>query len=463
MAVSVRSSSKNDSNTGTAMSVAAPTGAAAGDLMIVLAQHNGNTTIVDNTTLDVSTTNLTQFNSDTDDTSYATASITPSADKLIIAIVTSSKGSAPDVPTLAGCNLTWVQIATNNYDSTGTQRTMTMFRALGSSPTSGAVTATFAGTQTACTIIIDEITNADTSGTNGSGAIVQSATNAEASMASATFTVTLAAFSNTNNATYGAFSNGDSTTPTAGTSFTGIGAAATTTPIIKSMSEFQAANDTTVTFEAAAGNTAGGIAIEIKAKTIFTEDINDWQPIPTAGSTLSVFSRVLQSGDPSTYNFTAGSSTRWACIAICIQATTPAYDVSPNTANGGTTDDATSGTQVIPSITTGVANTLHIVLCGWDTSATGTITEPSGYTLLQSANAGGQPLSAAYKAIAAAGATGTTTYVNTEFGARIGLSFSVKESAAGTSVKTKKGLAIASVKTVKGLAIASVKTFKGLA
>lgn len=222
----------------------------------------------------ITAVNLTQFNSDTDATSYATSSISPGANKLILATVTSSKGSTPDVPTLSGNGLTWVQITTNNYDNTGTQRTMTMFRALGSSPTSGAVTASFAGTQTACTIIIDEISGIDTSGTNGSGAIVQSATNAEASMASSTFTVTLAAFSSVNNATYGAFSNGDATTPSAGTGFTLIGAAASTTPIIRSMSEFQAANDTTVTFNAAAGNTAGGIAIEIKAASVATVNSN---------------------------------------------------------------------------------------------------------------------------------------------------------------------------------------------
>ena len=174
------------------------------------------------------------------------------------------------------------------------------------------------------------------------------------------------------------------------------------------------------------GNTT---IVDNNGTTPFTEDINDWQPTPTAGNTISVFSRTIQTGDPSTYNFTAGTSTRWSCIAICLQATSPAYDVSPSTSNGGSTDDSASGTQVIPSITTGVANTLHIVFCGWDTSATGTITEPSGYTLLQSANAGGQPLSAAYKAIATASATGTTSYANTEFAARAGLSFSVKESA----------------------------------
>jgi len=210
---------------------------------------------------------------------------------------------------------------------------------------------------------------------------------------------------------------------------------------IRSSSKNDSNTGTAMSISAPAGATAGDKMIVLaqhngnttivdnNGATPFTEDINDWQPTPTAGNTISVFSRTIQAGDPSTYNFTAGSSSRWALIAICVQATSPAYDVAPNTANGGSTDDSASGTQVIPSITTGVANTLHIVFCGWDTAATGTITEPSGYTLLQSANSGGQPLSASYKAIATASATGTTTYVNTQFAARAGLSFSVKDSA----------------------------------
>lgn len=439
MAVSVRSSSKNDSNTGTAMSVSAPTGTAAGDFVVVLAQHNGNTTIVDNTALTVSAANLTTGEDSDGGSSETTASITPSANKLILASVTSRTGISTDPvePTITGCGLTWVKVATAVYDTTGSsRRRITLFRAMGSSPSTGSLTIDHAGqAQTDVVWTVDEITNADTSGTNGSGAIVQSVANTDETQTTGTLTVTLAAFANTNNATYGTFANfGDiAQTTSAGSGFTKVGEKLATTTNLHIASEFKATNDTTVdlTFSNATSQ-LGGIAIEIKAKTIFTEDINDWQPIPTAGSTLSVFSRTIQSGDPSTYNFTAGTSTRWACIAICFQATTPAYDVAPNTANGGTTDDATTGLQTIPAITTGVANAIHIVLCGWDTSATGTITHPSGYTLLQSANSGGQPLSAAYKVIVSAGSTGSTQYDNTEFGARIGLSFSVKESASAT-------------------------------
>lgn len=213
----------------------------------------------------ISAVNLTQFQSSTDATSYATTSITPAANKLIIATVTSSKGTTPNTPTLSGNGLTWVQILTNNFDTVGTQRTITMFRAMGSSPTSGAVTADFGGaTQTACTIIVDEFTGADTSGTNGSGAIVQSAQNAEASQAAATFTVTLGAFGSTNNATYGVASNGDTANFTAGTGFASVGGVSSTTPIINTLSEFRNDNDTTVDFGGAIGYTSGGIAIEIK-------------------------------------------------------------------------------------------------------------------------------------------------------------------------------------------------------
>lgn len=218
----------------------------------------------------ISATNLTSFSSDTDATSYATSSISPSANKPILATVTSSKATTPDTPTLSGNGLTWVQIDTNNFDTVGTQRTITMFRAMGTSPTSGAVTASFAGTQTACVIIIDELSGTDTSGTNGSGAIVQSAKNAEASQAANTFTVTLAAFSSTNNATYGSASNGDTANFTAGTGFTSIGSASSATPIVRTLSEFRSDNDTTVDFGGSVGYTSGGIAVEIKAQATTT-------------------------------------------------------------------------------------------------------------------------------------------------------------------------------------------------
>lgn len=239
--------------------------------------------------------NLTSYLSDTDATSYTTSSISPTSNCLIIASVTSSKGSTPDTPTLSGNGLTWVQIATNNFDSAGTQRTLTLFRAMGSSPSSGAVTADFGGaTQTACTIVINEFSGVDISGTNGSGAVVQYATNAEASQAANTFTVTLGAFGSSKNGTFGVASNGDASNFTVGTGFTSIGSSITTTPVINTLAEFRNDNDTTVTFEGAIGYSSGGIAIEIKSASPFESGAANTYTVQSAlTDTTTYYWRVI--------------------------------------------------------------------------------------------------------------------------------------------------------------------------
>lgn len=286
----------------------------------------------------VSGTNLTSFQSSTDATSYATASITPTANYLVLASVSSSKATTPDTPTLSGNNLTWVQIATNNFDTAGTQRTVTLFRALGPSPTAGALTASFGGnTQTACTITVDQFSGADTGGTNGSGAIVQSATNAEASQAAATFTITLAAFSSANNATYGTATNGDAVNFTAGTGFTGLGASGSATPLINTFSEWRSDNDTTVTFGGAIGYSSGGIAVEIKANPISATNLTfggdtDGNSTATTASVspssnnlllLTVSSRTGITVDPNQPTVT-GNSLTWVAINSVVYDTTGA-------------------------------------------------------------------------------------------------------------------------------------------
>lgn len=183
--------------------------------------------------------------------------------------------------------------------------------------------------------------------------------------------------------------------------------------------------------------------VDNNGATPFTEQVNDYKPNTTNGHTFSIFSRVIQSGDPTTYNFTAGLTGRCAAIAICATDTaTPEDDVAPSTTNATNRDSAGDGTAVTASINTGVNNAAHIVVAGWDTGAIGSITTPSGYTLLANANGGGEPIHASYKVITSAGATGTTNIVNTEFGAYITFSFSIK-SVASTffpSRRTMRGL-----------------------
>lgn len=148
---------------------------------------------------------LTSSSSTTDATSYATSSITPSANCLVLATVQSRIGSGtpPNTPTATGNGLTWVTV-NSVVPSNANNRKVTVLRAMGSSPSSGAVTFDFNGqTQTHAVWSIAQFCGVDTSGTNGSGAIVQSST-AESSATGTTATVTLSSISDSSNATYGA-------------------------------------------------------------------------------------------------------------------------------------------------------------------------------------------------------------------------------------------------------------------
>jgi hypothetical protein len=220
---------------------------------------------------------------------------------------------------------------------------------------------------------------------------------------------------------------------------------------VRSSSKADSTTGTAMAVSAPAGATTGDFVVVIahangqttiadnNGATPFTiaPNFTNYKPNTTNGHTVTLFSRTIQAGDPSTYNFTSGASGRWALIAICFSGTSLDFDVAPNTANAANDDSASTGTINSPSITTGVANTIHTVFCGWDTSATGTITTPSGYTLLQNANSGGEPLHASYKAIASASATGAVSNVNTEFAAMIASSFSVKEDVAVSTLNLR--------------------------
>lgn len=222
---------------------------------------------------------------------------------------------------------------------------------------------------------------------------------------------------------------------------------------IRTATQNSSSTGTAVSVSAPSGTTAGDLVkvivhangqttiVDNNGSTPFTEQIDDYKPNTSNGHTMSIFSRVIQGGDPSTYNFTIGASGRWGVVAICAtDSVTPVDDYAPNTGTGASNrDSSVDGTAVTESINTGVANAVNIVCAGWDTSSIGTITTPSGYTLLANANGGGEPLHASYKVITSAGATGTQNIVNTEFGAYITFSFSIKAGASSTAVKDMIG------------------------
>jgi len=212
----------------------------------------------------VSIINLVENFSNTDATSYATASVNVTAGDLILVAVTNSKGSTPDTPSISGVGTTFALVhATNGivvYDAAGTQRKLTLLYGIVPSTTSGAITIGFgANTQTGCAWSVGKATGHDASGT-----IVQSAKNN--ADGTTPLTVTLAAFASADNATYGAFAISGSNTPSVGTGFTELGRATSTTPEMVIFTEWKATNDTSVDFSI--GGTVpetGGIAIEIKA------------------------------------------------------------------------------------------------------------------------------------------------------------------------------------------------------
>lgn len=199
---------------------------------------------------------LVSFHSATSSTTAVTTSFTPTANRLVIAGVFSADGdgSAP-TPTASGNSLTWVEIGTQAYF--GTTARVTLFRALGASPTAGAFTATYGDTQDlGRTIIIAEVYSVDTGGTNGSAAVVQSDINAGSGTA---MSAALAAFGSANNGVI-AFWGGASLTTT-------LSPEGGYTEVAESngcMMSFLASNDTTPTATQSTNDQWAVVAIEVK-------------------------------------------------------------------------------------------------------------------------------------------------------------------------------------------------------
>lgn len=202
-------------------------------------------------------TNLSTAADGTDATSYNTASISPSAGKVVLVAVGNMRVGTVTTPTLSGASTTWTQVATDNQDNF---TRCTLFRGVAAG--TGALTIDFAGnTQLRCAWSIVELSSVDTGGTNGANAIVQSATD---NTENTTLTVTLGAFSSLSNATFGAVVvNASSPDITAGSGFTQI--AETAVETIGIQTQYKLTNDTSVDWTHNESNDIVGIAAEIKS------------------------------------------------------------------------------------------------------------------------------------------------------------------------------------------------------
>ena len=204
-------------------------------------------------------------------THTTSGSIAPTSNRLLKLSLNVSyvaqQGSDPGV-TITAFGLTWVLVAGRPHypETTNWYNWLYTYRALGASPSSGTIKIDAGTSMDTIAWSLSEDAGADTGGTNGSAAVVQSASNFAAG--SNTCTTTLAAFGSANNATYsvsGAADVGGSArtfTPDSGSAeihdtgveFASIGTA------------FRNDNDTSlITLASASSSGVAGMALEIKA------------------------------------------------------------------------------------------------------------------------------------------------------------------------------------------------------
>lgn len=205
-------------------------------------------------------------------------------------------------------------------------------------------------------------------------------------------------------------------------------------PSVRSTSSNSANTGTAFSVSAPTGTTEGDVVFIIahgneqttwtdnNGSTPFTEDLADYKPNPSYGQVLSIFSRRIQAGDPTTYNFTKGSTGRGALLAITVQDVnlTNIYDVAITTANA----ESDGSTMDAPSITTLTDGALHICLACLDDGVVTVTGFPSGYGDTVSEN--DQPVGAASKVITTAGSTGAQTFTFSGSSGRMSASFAVK-------------------------------------
>lgn len=210
---------------------------------------------------------LTTNGSATDATSYTTASISPSANKLILATVYCANAGSPPAPTLSGNSLTWVEHGT--IMDAGTDVRVTVFRAMGS-PTAGTVLIDFGATTILqCLWTFSEFDGVSTGGTNGSWAVGPAVTNQNTS--STSLTVTLPRIASTLNGVYGGFGvvkSGSFESQSVGSGFTQTGQHNLDDDSLgwSLIAEFRADNDLTVDESSASSHIIRqGVAFQVRA------------------------------------------------------------------------------------------------------------------------------------------------------------------------------------------------------
>lgn len=212
-------------------------------------------------------TNLAATESNTDATSYNTASLSPTAYSLVILTVQSFVATGPPVePTISGNGLTWISVNTNttNYSS---NRRITQFVAMGNAPSSGVITIDFgAETQSHAVWVVDQCSGVFYSKT-ASDAVVQVGDSTGTGFATSQ-TITLSAFSGNSNVAYGVLSHGTNEATTPGTGFAELSDnVVSDAGTLAGVQSQWSTNDATVDWSWSTSSRMQGVAMEIKPET----------------------------------------------------------------------------------------------------------------------------------------------------------------------------------------------------
>jgi hypothetical protein len=194
-------------------------------------------------------------------TTAVTSSVTPGANRVVYAAFQSALAAGPAAPTgVTGNGLTWVQVDTLPFHTSNARR-ISVFRAMGASPTAGAITATWGINQTAKLWSVVECDGVDTTGTNGSGATVQSVTTTGTAVTTVTNTLAALAAPTSVHLAFTGLSIGNSIAPDA--DFVELTDVNTATGTSTLEAEW-ATNQTVITPTFPSAN-AGAISVEVKA------------------------------------------------------------------------------------------------------------------------------------------------------------------------------------------------------
>ncbi len=209
-----------------------------------------------------STTNAGNANS----VDSGASTFTPTANALIYVCIANQKASAPDLPTgvyTSGGAITFT-LVDSRVNSIDTTRIST-YRGMTASPATSALFIDYAGPPISVQWKVTEFTGVDTSGTNGSGAIVQTVTG-DVGAANTVLTLTTASWADaTNNAAKACYYTQQSTTFTAEAGWTELGVEDTeASPSGTLGSMWRVGQDTTATGTMGINGRLTGIVSEIK-------------------------------------------------------------------------------------------------------------------------------------------------------------------------------------------------------